>query len=429
MKIPISEFFIESDIRQAQKGIVELAMDIKAHGLLLPLLVQVAENGEFEILDGRRRFFAMRDHLEYSEFEENIHFIVKEGLHAKAVQYAANANREDFTPIEKALLIKEIHEDGIAENGPAMKSVKTGGWTMADTAKVINRDKGFVSKMLKVASVPKGFDDCKTIQECFNLMSKRKKQAITKKIGKAKVEKAKVDIDVVSIMNSIKCSKAEAFVPLVEDSSIDLIHIDPPFAIDYDEMITTDQYDADYEDDPDEVMNGLRTIIPHFSRVLKNNRYCIVWCGWKQSFEVTELLEASGFTVLPSPLVWMKLSTAGKTFQPHIRPGSATLFAVVAWQGTPELSIKGRHNYFPYPIIRKNRIHQAQMPEALVMDIIRIFSSEGDKVLDCYAGSLVTLRACFSTNRNFIGCEMQQQNIENGMSVSIDWIKAKQEQA
>ena len=116
----INKFFIKHDIRQEQKGIAELASDIKAHTLLQPIIVQ-AVGGEYEILDGRRRFYALRDYLRVDSLEEKRHYIVREGLDALAAQFAANENRQDFTPYEKAALIAEIHQKGVDDHGVGIK--------------------------------------------------------------------------------------------------------------------------------------------------------------------------------------------------------------------------------------------------------------------------------------------------------------------
>jgi len=41
--------------------------------------------------------------------------------------------------------------------------------------------------------------------------------------------------------------------------------------------------------------------------------------------------------------------------------------------------------------------------------LIEKHSNEGDLVLDCFAGSATTAIAAINTNRNFIGCELQEE--------------------
>ena len=422
MPIPISSFFIKHDIRSEHRGIPDLALEIKAQTLLQPIIVQ-RSGDDYEILDGRRRFYALRDHLHYAELEENVHFIVREGLHALATQLSANSCRENFTPLEIVALIAEIHRQGIAEHGHSVKGMKNSGWSLEDTGRIINKDKGFVSKALQINENKAAFKHCQTLSDCFENLKKEKEKKLLEKVQKAKVAKVKkAEKDLTAIFEGIHCAAAQDFIKNVPDGSVDLIHIDPPFAIEYAELIEA-EYDAPYEDNPDEIMELLKGLVPELYRILRDNRYCIIWCGWIQSFELYKWMKEAGFSILPVPIHWIKLSAAGKTNQPNIRLGSATQQAIVAWKGTPELNVKGRHNYFPFPIVRENRIHQAQMPEELIVDLINIFSSEHDLVFDCFSGSLSTLRAAYISKRRFLGCELQQKNIDNGISFSMDWIK------
>ena len=56
----------------------------------------------------------------------------------------------------------------------------------------------------------------------------------------------------------------------------------------------------------------------------------------------------------------------------------------------------------------KERLHTAPFPEQLAQDHIISWSSEGDIVLDPFMGSGTTAIACISTNRNYIGFELDK---------------------
>jgi len=45
----------------------------------------------------------------------------------------------------------------------------------------------------------------------------------------------------------------------------------------------------------------------------------------------------------------------------------------------------------------------------LFEELIMKHSNEGDLVLDCFAGSATTAVAAKNTNRNFIGCEADEE--------------------
>lgn len=52
------------------------------------------------------------------------------------------------------------------------------------------------------------------------------------------------------------------------------------------------------------------------------------------------------------------------------------------------------------------RLHVTQKPVALLEHLIKTYSKEGDTVLDFAMGSGSTGEACYTTNRRFVGCEL-----------------------
>ena len=57
----------------------------------------------------------------------------------------------------------------------------------------------------------------------------------------------------------------------------------------------------------------------------------------------------------------------------------------------------------------KDRFHPTQKSLPLFEELIEKHSNEGDLVLDCFAGSATTAVAAKKTNRQFIGCEMDEE--------------------
>lgn len=52
------------------------------------------------------------------------------------------------------------------------------------------------------------------------------------------------------------------------------------------------------------------------------------------------------------------------------------------------------------------KAHPTQKPESLVSYLVQTFSSEGDTVLDCFAGSGTTGAVCAALGRHFVGAEI-----------------------
>ena len=58
---------------------------------------------------------------------------------------------------------------------------------------------------------------------------------------------------------------------------------------------------------------------------------------------------------------------------------------------------------------RKGKLHPTEKPVALLEYLIKTYTNENDIVLDNCMGSGSTGEACINTNRNFIGCELNEQ--------------------
>ena len=69
---------------------------------------------------------------------------------------------------------------------------------------------------------------------------------------------------------------------------------------------------------------------------------------------------------------------------------------------------KSKSNVLQYPKDPKG-IHPTQKPLALIQDLVRTYTNEGDTVLDNCMGSGTTAIACLKENRRFIGFELNTE--------------------
>jgi site-specific DNA-methyltransferase (adenine-specific) len=67
--------------------------------------------------------------------------------------------------------------------------------------------------------------------------------------------------------------------------------------------------------------------------------------------------------------------------------------------------------------------HPTQKPVALLEDLIKTYTNEGDTVLDFTAGSFTTGVACVNLNRKFIGIEMDKNYFDIGVNRVKERIK------
>lgn len=66
-------------------------------------------------------------------------------------------------------------------------------------------------------------------------------------------------------------------------------------------------------------------------------------------------------------------------------------------------------NILTYPSKRKNRLHPTEKPAELLEYLIKTYTKEGETVLDNCMGSGNTGCACVTTNRKFIGIELDDK--------------------
>ena len=423
------EFKIISDYRESREGIDELALSIEQNGLYQPIVVVPHEEGEvkYEVVAGRRRFRAMTEYLKFASLKKGEHFVVKEGIDALLAQFQENFNRKDFSPIELGRLIKAIHAKKIKENGLAIKG-REGGWGLKDTGKLIGRDSAFVSRMISIADNEDKVADCGSVSEALEKISKTKSKDLQSKVRKARVsiQESETPPGLEELISCISNTDALSYVKSLEDDSIDLVLTDPPYAINYDKIVSTDEYEC-YEDDPETIKNLLESLIPEYYRVIKQDKYVIIWTAYEWYYWLREKMIENGFRIAATPIHWVKLNSTGRSMNPNKTLGSLCEIAVYGWKGDGELALSGKGNTFPVQIVRSDRIHVAQKPDQLLKDILPIFTIKNDTVLDTFGGSLSLLRACFETGRKCKICELDQTNIDNAVTYTRDMYKEEKD--
>ena len=66
----------------------------------------------------------------------------------------------------------------------------------------------------------------------------------------------------------------------------------------------------------------------------------------------------------------------------------------------------GYRQIWEIPSVRANKEHPAMFPKELASRVIRLYTDEGDIILDPFLGSGTTAIAAIEAKRNFIGIEM-----------------------
>lgn len=144
----------------------------------------------------------------------------------------------------------------------------------------------------------------------------------------------------------------------------------------------------------------------------------IVFCAFEQIPLVIEQGKKHGL-IKNYPLIFVKNYSA-QVLKANMRIVGATEYAVVLYRnklpkfnnGKTETQ-KGKmiFNWFEWKRDNSKEyptIHPTQKPVNLLKRLIKIFTDEGDVVIDPVAGSASTLRACAELNRNAYGFEIKK---------------------
>lgn len=137
----------------------------------------------------------------------------------------------------------------------------------------------------------------------------------------------------------------------------------------------------------------------------------IVFCAWQQIPMVVQYGEKHGFKK-SYPLYFVK-NNSPQALKANMKILGAVETALVLYRDKlPKFNNDGNMilNWFPWHADGKNvpRVHPTQKPVNLLKTLIRIFTDQGDTVIDPVAGSGSTLRACLELDRHAYGFEIDK---------------------
>ena len=214
------------------------------------------------------------------------------------------------------------------------------------------------------------------------------------------------------------------FLPKVETSSVDLVLIDPPYEVSRDTNFQSGELKGDDRDrfrvsmdfgEWDQGFIGLDVAIKECYRILKPGGTLICFYDiWKLTI-LKEYFDKANFKQIRF-IEWVKTNPVPINSKINYLTNAREIAVVGVKGGKPTFHSEYDKGIYEYPICHdKGRFHPTQKPLALIEDIIRKHSNEGDIVVDCFAGSATTAVACKNLNRNFIGCELNEEYYKKSM--------------
>lgn len=429
-EIPLSQIEVGQRFRKDYGNIDQLAYSIKSKGLLNPITIGIASKIKFPretslpfvLLAGGRRLRAVTK-LGWSKIPVRILDQPLSELDLRAVELAENLDRKNLEYPEEVALMKEINDLQIATHGQKIApSPNAPGWSQADTAKLVSKSTAVLSRELKLAEAISKFPDlnldkCKTKSEALKRL-KAVSSILTNQV-KAEEYTTKISQSPSSLFNYLSNSYhvgdcLETFSTF-EDSSLDFIEIDPPYAIDL-QNVKKNNFCLGYNEiSTSEYSNFLSKVFSESFRVLKEGSWLVCWFAQDPWFEeVYLLLKEAGFILSRIPAIWTKSSLEGpgqnSTNQPETSLSNSYEPFFYARKGKATLFKPGRSNDFRYERLPPSqKYHPTQRPLPLMLEIYSTFSKPGHHGFIPFLGSGVGLLAGHHLGITLTGTDLSSQ--------------------
>ena len=190
------------------------------------------------------------------------------------------------------------------------------------------------------------------------------------------------------------------------DAEYDVVCTDPPYGMGADDFGDSGGATGGahtYSDNAEDVQEMLRDAIPQFSRLAKPDSHLYLFCDFDMFRWLKFQLEASGWRVFRTPLVWFKPS-AFRAPWPDQGPQRKYELILYAVKGDLKTTKLGGDvlQYAP----DGNVGHNAQKPVDLLRDLLSRSVRPGMKVLDPFCGSGPVFPAAHALSAIATGVEL-----------------------
>jgi len=197
-------------------------------------------------------------------------------------------------------------------------------------------------------------------------------------------------------VNKIICGDCLDLIDKVPDKSIDVILTDPPYGLNKEGI----QNDVD--------LSTFYKSLPECYRVLKED-------GWFITFFSTKFLPML-FRNNPFSYFWQVILYCPEGMVKSPIGMTKFMSCFVFKKGNPRMVERNKDLFIDTPgkMVEPDEgfiNHPTPKPKYFVKEVLKMFTEEGDLVLDPFIGSGSTAVACKQLNRTFIGFEINQEYV------------------
>ncbi|MDI6785080.1 MAG: DNA modification methylase [bacterium] len=414
--IPIDLISEGERTREDYGNLEELKASLKAEGIIQPIAVKQTSTG-YLLLAGGRRYRALKElntqlipcriyHGELTEFEH------------KSIELAENMHRLDLSWLEKIRLCEQIHNLQVAIHGEKTStSPGAKGWSKRDTASLLVKSPasivGDIMLAHAVEKIPE-LRECKTKDDARKLLMMMQETLVKAELAKRVEEnRGSVPVELMKLCDSFIIGDFHEEVENVPNGSIDLVELDPPYAID---LLSVRKLRGPREPHmkyynevmEDEYPSFMLKTIQQCYRVLSPSGWIIAWFGPEPWFDpVYQMMRQVGFKGRRIPGIWAK--PRGQTMQPDLYLSNDYEMFFYAHKGSGIVK-KTRSNLFDFPwVAPARRIHQTERPIEMMEDILSTFANAGSRVMVPFLGSGNTLLAASNLGMQAFGYELSRE--------------------
>ena len=451
-EVGLEQLEVKYHPRKDLGDIEKLQGSIKRDGLQEPLLVYEAGEGRFAIIDGCRRFKAVQE-LGWKAVPCLIKKDIKPA-EAAHLSYVRNTEREGFNPIEIACHMKAMRD----QFGFSLRDLELKGYgtppSIANKIKLLDLSEVVQSQIRKgELTIAHGLS-------LLRLSTQKERERMAKRIVDFELSAKKADSQIDTYLSKGKKKETKALAPVPEtdipgvyikdakdmselpEKSVHLVVTSPPYFVgmEFEKGMTY----AEHWENIDAVMKeSARVLVPGGIMALNvGDIHHFRGVKGKNDFTQIQLVghKYQGFLrkhqiYLTDLIMWVKstkayardISKAYSEKMPH------TAYRIVlSHEPVYIFRKKGEREIPAEDVVLRSRIskaewseyatgiwminhnhkndgHPAIYPEELVRRLVRMFSYEGDAVLDPFLGSGTTVKVAREMNREAVGYEREPQ--------------------
>jgi site-specific DNA-methyltransferase (adenine-specific) len=198
---------------------------------------------------------------------------------------------------------------------------------------------------------------------------------------------------------------------------VDLVVTDPPYGMSYQSNMRKEKHKKIVGDDN---IDWLESWVVELKRLCKPEAHLYIFCSWHKVDEFKAVIQ--NYFNVKNILIWDKKAGGMGDLEGDYSPSYEMV--IFCSNGSKKLN-GGRDSSILRTIRTNNENHPTEKPVNLIRYLIEKSSKEGDIVLDTFAGSFSTARACKESRRHFLCFEIDAdycakgRQLLNGTAVSL----------